>query len=245
VAPGGGTGTPVSGGFAAGTLADLRARCRAVLTSLTDWPNAKLDGWIGDAIRFYSAEFPRVRLHTLTLTGGTQHYDLPGGRDLQAVVSVEYPAGLEPAQYLYYAARWEPLFRNEGYAYTLRAVTDATATDADDVRTQIEFAQDVSTGETAVVEYQCAHEVPAAGDDACTITVPAAHWEALIAFVDFRGHWELETGKAITVTTNSVVLAQLGENARRAWLRFKEVQRQIGYLEGGKSAIVSWAGIGM
>ena len=87
---GSGSGTEV-GGLTGPTLAALRARCRLLLASTADWPDASLDAWIGDAIRFYSNEFPRLIRHPLTLVTGTQSYALPAG--CVGVVLVEYPAG--------------------------------------------------------------------------------------------------------------------------------------------------------
>ena len=52
MADGVGTGTEISGQTGP-TLATLRARCRLVLPS-ADWPDASLNAWIGDALRFYS-----------------------------------------------------------------------------------------------------------------------------------------------------------------------------------------------
>ena len=74
-------------------LSDLRASVRLVLASATDWPDATLDGFIQDAIRFHSNYFPKRWRHTLTLATGTQAYDLPAEHGLKSIISVEYPAG--------------------------------------------------------------------------------------------------------------------------------------------------------
>ena len=92
-----GTGTELTG-FMGPTLAALRARCRLVLPSTADWPDDSLDAWIGDAIRFYSNEFPRLIRHPLTLVTGTQSYAVPTG--CVGVVLVEYPAGEHPPRLL-------------------------------------------------------------------------------------------------------------------------------------------------
>ena len=56
---------------------------------------------------------------------------------------------------------------------------------------ELMFAEAVSTGETAIVSYSGAHWIPTA-DDGVT-SVPELHTEALIAFVDFRAHAQLES----------------------------------------------------
>ena len=76
------------------TLAMLRVRCRLILPSTEDWPDASLDAWIGDAIRFYSNEFPWLIRYPLTLVTGVPDYVLPAG--CVGVVAVEYPAGEHP-----------------------------------------------------------------------------------------------------------------------------------------------------
>ena len=55
------------------------------------------------------------------------------------------------------------------------------------------------------------------------------HLEALIAFVEFRAHWELETDEAYTQSSSagSLLLSQLGENGRRAWNRWREVMQRL------------------
>ena len=58
------------------TLADVRAACRLTIAS-TAIVDATLDGWIADALRFHSVQFPRRARVDLDCTAGTQEYDLP------------------------------------------------------------------------------------------------------------------------------------------------------------------------
>jgi len=76
--------------------------------------------------------------------------------------------------------------------------------------------------------------------------VPVHHWEAISAFVDFRAHAELEADQAINVSTISIVLAQLGQEARMKWTAYKQVMGRLEDLEAGKnSAIIDWSDIGL
>ena len=231
------------------TLSELRALMRLTCQDATAWPDATLDAFIGDAIRFYSAEYPRLWRHEIPLATGTQAYDLPGGHGIQGIVSVAYPAGEDPAQWLARVDEWRDAFANGDEVYALRGVDDSVAPESDAVAGQIVFAETVTTGETAIVSYLGAHTAPTGGDDAAVITVPAAHLEALTAFVEFRAHWELETDEALTVSSVSVVLSQLGEEARRAWNRYREVMDRLAWLgwqrpAAGVSA-VAWGDIGL
>lgn len=234
------TGTPSSAGTGDHTLATLRTQCRQLLASTTDWDNTTLDRFIADAIRFHSAQFPRRWRYSLTLTTGTQAYSLPGSHTIHGIRSVEYPTGEDPQVFLDTVEEWDDRFQNQDEVYALRGIADDTAIEADTAAANIVFAETVATGETAIIEYIADHPIPAAGDNDALITVPTHHWEALIAFVDFRCHWELESDEAVTVTTVSIILASLGQAARMAWNRYKEIMNAL-VSQQSQTAIVDWA----
>lgn len=223
----------------ANTLADLRAQIRLLLASATDWPDATLDGYIADAVRFHSGQFPRRWRYSLSLTTGTQAYVLPGKHAIQSIRSVEYPTGEDPQIFLDAVEEWDDAFQDEEEVYALRGILDTTAIESDTDAAQIVFAETVTTGETAIIEYMGAHTIPTAADDDAQITVPTSQWEALIAFVDFRAHWELEADLACTVSNVSIVLGQLGQEARYAWNRYKEIMNAL-VLQQAQSVIVNW-----
>jgi len=228
------------------TLADLRASCRALLADTTAWPNATLDRYIGDAVRAYSGEYPRHARHILTLTTGTQAYALPGGLGFQGVTGVRYPVADKPARFLVQVGEEERLFQAGGACYALRlGLADTVAADAVDGLGMVVFAESVLTGEEVEIEYLAAHGIPSADTD--VITVPTGHWEALIAFVDFRCHWEAESDETIAATPSSLVLSQLGENGRRAWNRWREVmgRLQVPRPASSRRGLVDWSGIGL
>lgn len=226
-------------------LTTLRAHVRLQLPSTTDWPNATIDSWIAQAIRFYSAQFPKQWYYDLSLTTGTQTYSLPA--DLHYITAVEYPTGEDPQQFLEPVDEWDSRFQAEGEVYTTIGIDDATAIESlSGAACQIKFAEDVTTGETARIHYLGNHAIPTAGDDDAQITVPEPHWEALVAFVDFLAHAELESDEAVTVSNVSIVLSQLGQEARLKWALFKDVMDRLEWLErGAQSAIVDWSTIGL
>lgn len=222
------------------TLTDLRAQIRLLLASTTDWPNGTIDGFIADAIRFHSAQFPRRWRHTLTLASSTQAYDLPGAHSFQGILAVEYPIGETPQSFLEEVPEWSAEFQQAANVYAVRGIADDTAIEADTAAAIILFAETVATGETAIIEYLAGHPVPAAGDDDAQITVPTHHWEALSALVEFRTHWELETDEAVSLTNISILLSQLGQEARMAWNRYKEITNAL-LMQESQSAHLSWA----
>lgn len=227
------------------TLAELRALVRLTLADAAAWPDAKLDGWIVQSIQLYSAHFPRRWRHTQDLITGQQAYDLPGEHDLVKVLSVEYPLGRIPPEFLTLAPAWSPAFGAGDRVYALQGMPDSAG---DGGVGQILFAPTVSTGEQALIEYLGAHDEPAIGANATVITVPRAHLQAITAFVEFAAHYELESDEAVTVESSSVVLAQLGEESRKAWNRYKDVLDRLTWLSDGGplgSSVVSWGDLGL
>jgi hypothetical protein len=234
------SGTVATGGVATQTLGELRQQIRLLLASSADWTNANLDVFIQDAIRFYSAQMPLRARYSLSLTTDTQAYDLPGGHGFLGILSVEYPTGQSPQSFLREVNEWDDAFQDEEDVYCIRGIDDQTAIEDYSAIGQIVFAETVATGETAIIEYHAVHQVPLGQDDDAYITVPVAHWEALIAFVDFRCHWELESDLAATVTNVSIVLAQLGQEGRRAWNRYKEIMNVL-VMGASRSVNVPWS----
>ena len=223
----------------------MRDQCRAVLASTSDWPDETLDTFVADAIRAYSNEWPRRLGHELVLTTGTQAYDLPGGHGFVRVSAVEYPAGDNPPNYLEQVDLHSRAFVAAGACYALHPVNDDVAAVSDDVAGQLVFAQPMTTGENAVIQYQAEHRIPT--EDSDIISVPSVHLESLIAFVEFRAHWELETDEAYTQSSSagSLLLSQLGENGRRAWNRWREVMQRLRPVNSATVPNPSWSEIGL
>ena len=217
------------------TLTELLADVRFYLADATTWPDATLTGYIQDAVRFYSVEFPRRQWRALSLTTGTQRYTLPS--DLREVLKVEYPAGEDPAEYLDRVPWGSAAI---GYGEDVYGVRGVEYSDTDG-QVEIMFGPTVATGESANVHYLGLHAVPSSGSD--VLTIPDEHLEAIHAFVDFRAHWQLEAGEAVSVTNSSIVLSQLGENARRAWNRYKEITARLQEMStASPAASMAWLG---
>ena len=69
--------------------------------------------------------------------------------------------------------------------------------------------------------------------------------EALIAFVDFRAHAQLEALEAVNMGNVSIILSQLGQEARLAWRRYKEVVERLQDMTPAPSGRVVWGRIGL
>jgi hypothetical protein len=225
------------------TLTELRALIRLTVADATQWPNATVDAWICAAIRLYSAHNPR-RLHTtLTLATDTQTYDLPAGT--VTVITVESPAGRTPPEYIPYAHPDSYRFTHGASCYTLRGLADDIDADEDTNHAAIVFAETVTTGETAILEYLGQHTLPSADTD--VITVPEHHTEALTAYVTFAAAAQLENEEAAAIGADTITLSQLGETARRAWNRYRDVMDRLSWLGSPRlpSAPPKWERIGL
>lgn len=239
--------TPVVSTATSYQLTDLRSRVRAALPSVFSWPDATVDGWIADAIREYSSHLPRLWRYTLTLTTGTQSYDLPSDKGLLSLGSVEYPAGEDPPEFINLASEWTTAFQNGGDVYALRGIADTVAIESDTAPGQIVFAETVTTGETAILSYYGLHTVPTAGDADAQISVPQAHWRALIAYCVARAWDDLTLSEGLTLGTDGKTLAEAGKRAEAAWDRYQAIMTQL--LESASlkasSAVVSWGDLGL
>ena len=165
-----------------------------------------LNAWIGDAIRFYSNEFPRLIRHSLTLVTGTQVYALPADSGSWWVL---YPAGEAHLR----RSWWRDVGVRDGISGGWAGVRRAGRGRDDTHGIELIFAEPVSTGETAIVSYSGAHWIPTADEE--STSVPELHTEALIAFVRLRAHAQLEAIEAVDMANVSIILSQLGQ--RRAW----------------------------
>lgn len=227
------------------TLGELRALCRLSLADATDWPNATVDAWIIAGIRLYSAHFPRHVRAALELIVPAVGYVLPGGYEHVALLSVEYPAGEDPPRFCRLVAEGSAEFASGGDFYALRG---ASATLSTAHVGQLVLAKAPELGDTCYLEYLTGHTLPTAGTDAAVITVPAQHMEAILSFVEFCALHELEADEASALDATTIALSQLGQEARRAWLRYKEVMDRLLWLSPGlataQGAIV-WGDIGL
>ena len=229
------------------TLAELRALCRLSLADTTDWPNATVDAGIIAGIRLYSAHFPRHWRTELTLIPTVDNYVLPGGYELQGLLSVEYPAGEDPPRFCRLVAENSAELASGGDYYAFRGASAVTGVAAH--VGQIVFAREPEVGDACYVEYLAGHTLPVAGVDAAVLTVPAHHVEAITAFVEFWALHELEADEAAALDATTVGLSQLGQGARRAWMRYKEVMDRLMWLSTNAlltgSVMPAWGDIGL
>lgn len=220
-------------------LTDLRALIRTAIADATEWPDASIDAWIREAITFYSAHFPRRWRNTMTLTTGTQAYPLPGGHGFMQLLGVQYPSTANT--HLRQVNESDHAFEDAEEVYALRGQADSTAANADDAAGLIVFAQTVTTGQYAIIDYMGAHALPTVGDDDADITVPNAHLEAIVAYVDFAAQHKAHLDNVPGATDTTLLLSQLNTDARAAWNRYKDVMDRLVWLNTAPAAATAAA----
>lgn len=186
----------------------------------TTWDTEMIATFLNDAIRDYTQHFPIQATDTIAMTTGTDTYDL--NTDFMNVVSVEYPDGEDPREYMLRRPYTHPDFWNvEGYY-------DIVHNDDDTNPSEIVFSDAVATGETAVVQYNAHHALIT--DTALisgNITVPPYHQHLLTHFARWQASLHLASAEQQTPTSNSsLLMAQLAQNARRDSLAYSTALQQ-------------------
>lgn len=144
------------------------------------WPEPIVNAWIRDAIRDYSAHFPRF---VDTDTEGTniecvadqQEYSLSSFTGIQTVLDVEYPAGEDPPEFVERRDQDDPRgFEGLG-VYAVQGFERPSA---------LRLGEEPSEGEEIRIAYLADHSMPTS--DAEALTVPDYHLDALVLFVHWR-----------------------------------------------------------
>lgn len=184
------------------TRAGLRALLREGLADVAAWPDATLNAWINDALRDYSNAFPRHLEAAIAGVAGQVVYPLSGLAGIQGVLTVECPAGAEPACYL--ARRPEQGTFRGLPVYDLRGEPPVA----------LVLGAAPAAGQAILLRYTALHPLPT--HDSAALTVPESHQEALKLFVQWQAIKLLELNQAANPDTTSLLLSMLGLNAVRA-----------------------------
>lgn len=229
-----------SAASSSGTLAALINRCQVFLNDESDttWDTEMIGTFLNDGIRDYSQHFPRVKAQSIAMSADERQYDLP--EDIIGILTVEYPAGNDPPQYLtrknYTAAGfWE----SPGF-YDIIAARDDNNAD------ELWISARPSDGETAVITYNAYHQLlanPATPTEANT--VPQEHQGLLVKYVAWQALLHLAWAEQQSPTSNSsLLMAQLAQNGRRAELAYHTALQQALYAAEGQSRQTHWVTAG-
>jgi hypothetical protein len=160
--------------------------------------------------------FPRQLTETIACSDDDRKYDMP--YDTQTIVSVEYPKGEDPPEYLKRRAYTHPDFwQVDGY-YDFVRRDDATD------QPELWISEKPSTGESIDVEYLGPHAW--LDDDTDECTVPERHLELLVLFVRWKASEEVASEEGANPDPSNLLSSTLEVNAYRAERAYrKELDR--------------------
>ena len=196
------------------------------------WTAADIQQWIADAVADYSGHFRRELSQDIVTSANDRLYDLAAG--CQDIVSVEFPQGQDPPQYLQLRSHTHPDFWvQEGFYDRIEHGDD---TDAD----ELWISEKPAAGQTIRVLYLAHHELPDQSSD--VITVPNEHQHILRNYVLWRAALQLKAvEEASPTSTSSLIMSQLAISVDR--MRRAYVDSLAKALYGvSKGRMVSWSG---
>ena len=216
------------------TLAELADRAQNAVSDSAagTWSQSLMEEWAVEAIRDYSQYFPRRVQSTISTSADDRKYDLPAG--LTHLLSVEYPTGEDPPEYLSRRPYTHPDFWQEDGYYDYFLPHDPTD------QGELYISEKPSAGETITVHYQGIHDLSLVSAD--TITVPARHEPILIEFIIWRAWLEKLGAEEQSPTSNSsLLLNQYASNADRARRNYVQAlnRARIAYA-GNRSRTAYW-----
>lgn len=217
------------------TLAALADECQNLLSDsgASTWAQATVEQWVNAAIRDYSQHFPREVTATIATTANTRKYDLPA--NFLEMLSVEYPTGQDPPEYLSRLPFNHRDFWEGDYWYDVVYHEDA----ADPP--ELWMSKKPAAAETITYIYQASHDHALAAGG--TITVPSHHHNLLILFVYWKAAQELLSAEQQSPTSNSsLLMGQLASNMDRAKRTYYATIAQALQAVEGQSRLLSWHG---
>ena len=215
------------------TRQDLRNLCRRRLgdtASPYSWSDLQLNQWINDAIAEHSIHFPRKINETINCVTNDREYDLPVG--FMAPLSIEYPAGEDPPEYL---SRRN--FASSGFWDSSGYYDIVNRDDKTDVN-EIWISEKPTTGEDIEVIYSGEHDL--LDDDSDLYTVLDRHLELIVLFVRWTAYQELATTESANPDPTSLQSGTLELNAYRAKREYRTKVRDWKTAEP-ESVTATWA----
>lgn len=231
MATGAGTGTPANPAYAV-TAQQIIDQSQSALndSGAAEFSEAQLLSFLNEAIREYSQHLPRISTADITAVLNTRTYSLP--IDTLNILSIEYPVGEDPPQYLQRAHHHTLSFP---YVQTYDMITTHDLTQYP----QFVLSFDPATAETIRVTYQHPHNHSLTLSDNCT--VPSVHHHILIQYILFAAaRFQLATEQANPTSNSSLLMSQLAANMRRLELTYLNALNRILYNIRGQSAVTVW-----
>lgn len=216
------------------TLAELINEVEADLSDSgnSTFAAADIERWLRDAIKDYSQYLPIEKLHDITTSADDRQYDLNDG--FVEPLSIEYPQGEDPPQYLKRRPYTHPDF------WTIDGYYDILTNEDDTNPNELLISTKPATDEHIYVTYHGIHDYTLI--TSANLTVPAKHHHILRAYARWKATLFLVSQEEASPTSNSsLLMSQLAANARRWEREYKNALAQAIQANYGRSQVTSWA----
>jgi len=216
------------------TFAQLNDRARRLIGDATTlFTDLQIDEWINDAIRDISLHFPRVIVSTLSTTLNDREYDLE--LSFIAPLSVEYPTGEDPKEYLLRRSRLHKDFWSQDGYYDI--LLTQTSDDTNDI--QFIMSEKPPADETVTIWHTAVHnELSGASDET---TIQDRHLHLISLFVRWKAWQELATSEGMDPDPIKLLSATQEVNAGRAERSYRAALREAKASESESAIVTGWS----
>jgi hypothetical protein len=203
------------------TLDDLRTKLEKALSEASmigqlpgtgTWTENTLESFLKEGMDQLSNHFPRTRTTTINCVTDQHNYDLPA--DCLAILSVEYPDGEDPPEFLIPMSRRDARFWADDSYYDVESsgqVTDST----------LWISPDPTTGEDIEVVYQATHDSTIAVED--DITVPTHLEPVVIQYGVWRAWSERKSVEIQDPDTTIHLIQDMTDACDQAFQRYQDL----------------------
>ena len=185
------------------TLSSLIAEARNLISDLSGSPEISddvLTDFINQCIRDLSSKFPRIIEYTVSTTLNTRIYDLETVH--KDIISVEYPTGEDPPEYLKRRAYTHPLFWQQDGFYDFIKTQDADS----DNPPQIYISVKPPASKTITLKVTAEHNPLLDPGDSCTVD------DRHLSLIGLYVRWKVLQYLASAEELNPGALSGMGKN---------------------------------
>jgi hypothetical protein len=218
------------------TQATLNQMCRNLLgdTDALDYTftNDQINEWINLAIIDLSLHFPRIIQYDISTVAGGHRYDLPSS--ITGAISVEYPQGEDPPEFLFRRSYTHPWFYLEDGFYDILIRQDQDST----YPPELIISSSPEDNQTVRIEYKGAHNLLSDPGDECTLLDRHVHLIPL--FVRWKAHQELSTSEGRDPDAILHIMSDVEINATRAENAYRTSLQEALQAESESGIVSTW-----
>ena len=199
-------------------------------TAAATFNENEIEQWTRDAIADYSHHFNKTVTDTISTSLNDRTYDLPAL--FMDMITVEYPTGEDPPEYLKRRSHQHESFWIEDGYY------DVVKRDDDSDVDEIWISEKPAAAETITVTFTASHDNSIGTGTA--VTVPVRHHHVLRNYVFWQATLQLAAAEEAAPTSNSsLLMSQLAQNSDRARRAYLDALAKALFAEA-RARQVSW-----